>query len=121
MTTRREFLRNLSVGAATLATGVKIFGRSGNGGQGKDRKLGIALVGLGRYAGGQLAPALQTTKNCYLAGVVTGHPEKGEAWAAKYNLNKKNIYSYETMDRIADNPDIDIVYVVTPPGLHAEY
>jgi len=25
------------------------------------------------------------------------------------------------MDKIADNPDIDIVYVVTPPGLHPEY
>ena len=24
------------------------------------------------------------------------------------------------MDQMADNPDIDVVYVVTPNGLHAE-
>jgi glucose-fructose oxidoreductase len=40
------------------------------------RKLGIALVGLGSYSSGQLAPALQETKNCYLAGIVTGSPDK---------------------------------------------
>jgi len=117
-TTRRDFLRNISLGAAAFATGINIYGRTRKS---KDGKLGIALVGLGRYAGGQLAPALQLTKHCYLAGVVTGHPEKGDAWAAKYNLDKKNIYNYDNMDKIADNPDIDIVYVVTPPALHPEY
>ena len=116
--TRRDFLRNISLGAAALATGINVYGRTRKN---KDGKLGIALVGLGRYAGGQLAPALQLTKHCYLAGVVTGHPEKGDAWAAKYNLDKKNIYNYDNMDKIADNPDIDIVYVVTPPALHPEY
>jgi glucose-fructose oxidoreductase len=29
------------------------------------------------------------------------------------------VYGYDTMARLADNPDIDIVYVVTPNGLHA--
>jgi len=79
------------------------------------------LLGLGKYSSGQLGPALRETKLCYLAGVITGHPEKGEQWAATYNLNKKNIYSYDNMEQIAHNPDIDIVYVVTPPALHPEY
>ena len=43
-------------------------------------KLGIALVGLGSYAGGQLAPALLKTEHCYLAGIVTGTPSKAESW-----------------------------------------
>ena len=86
-----------------------------------NRKLGVALLGLGRYSSGQLGPALRETKLCYLAGVVTGHPEKGEKWANDFGLNHKNIYSYETFDRIADNKDIDIVYVVTPPALHPEF
>src|SRR5262249_22170390 len=29
--------------------------------------------------------------------------------------------SYENFDRIADNRDVDIVYVVTPPALHPEF
>ena len=36
-------------------------------------------------------------------------------------MDKKNIYNYDNFDRIADNPEIDIVYVVTPPALHPEF
>ncbi len=85
------------------------------------RKLGIALVGLGKYSEGELAPALEETKFCRLAGIVTGTPEKADKWKSKYNIPDKNVYSYETFDRIADNPDIDIVYVVLPNAMHAEY
>ena len=41
-----------------------------------NKKLGIALVGLGEYATGQLAPALQQTEHCYLSAIVTGSPAK---------------------------------------------
>src|SRR5881394_3182108 len=115
---RRDFLRDLSFTAAALAT-TKLRAQTPE--NKTNRKLGIALLGLGGYASGELGPALRQTKNCYLAGVVTGHPEKGEKWAAEYNLNKKNIYKYDNFDQIADNRDIDIVYVVTPPALHPEF
>ena len=85
------------------------------------RKLGIALVGLGQYAGGQLAPALQETEACYLAGIVTGSPDKARQWKQQYNIPDGNIYSYDNFDSIKDNPDIDIVYVVLPNAMHAEY
>jgi hypothetical protein len=84
-------------------------------------KLGVALCGLGNYARGQLAPALKLTQNCELRGVVTGSPEKGGAWAKEYGFPQKNIYHYDTMARLAENPDIDIVYVVTPNALHAQH
>ncbi len=84
-------------------------------------KLGIALVGLGNYATRQLAPALQATEHCYLAGIVTGTPTKAEEWSKRYNIPEKNIYNYENLDQIKDNPDIDIVYVVLPNFMHAEY
>ncbi len=85
------------------------------------KKMGMALVGLGRYSTGQLAPALQETENTYLAGIVTGTPAKAKAWREKYDLPARNVYNYETMDRMADNPDINIVYIVLPNGMHAEY
>lgn len=84
-------------------------------------KLGVALVGLGYYSTELLSPALQKTKNCYLAGIVTGSPQKAEAWQKKYNIPEKNIYSYETFDTIANNDDIDVVYIVLPPSMHREY
>jgi glucose-fructose oxidoreductase len=52
---------------------------------------------------------------------VTGSPEKGKKWADDYGFPESSIYGYETMNRIADNKDIDIIYIVTPPGLHAEH
>lgn len=85
------------------------------------KKLGVALVGLGSYSSGQLGPALKLTEHCRLAGVVTGSREKGAKWAKDFGFPVTSIYSYATMARLADNPDIDIVYVVTPNGLHAEH
>ena len=118
---RRDFLRRLSLATAALATAPNLQGLAEALAQNKGRKLGVALLGLGRYSLNQLGPALRETKLCYLAGVVTGHPDKGEKWAADYNLDKKNIYTYDNLERIADNKEIDIVYVVTPPALHPDF
>lgn len=87
----------------------------------KDNKLGIALVGLGKYSEGQLAPALKDTEHCYLSGLVSGSKEKAEKWAKQYNVPSENIYSYENFANIKDNADIDIVYIVLPNSMHAEY
>jgi glucose-fructose oxidoreductase len=114
---RREFLGQLSLGAAGLALAAR--GRAADAPPSK--KLGVALVGLGSYSKGQLGPALKVAKNCYLAGVVTGDRAKGQAWAREFGFSDKNIFSYDTMARLADASDIDIVYVVTPNGLHAKH
>ncbi|GLU45066.1 Gfo/Idh/MocA family protein [Allomuricauda sp. NBRC 101325] len=91
-------------------------------GANQDKKsLGIALVGLGSYSTYQLAPALQETQHCHLAGIVTGTPEKEKIWADKYSIPQKNIYNYQNFDEIANNPDIDAIYVVLPNSMHAEF
>lgn len=84
-------------------------------------RLGIALVGLGYYSEHRLAPALQETKHCYLAGIVTGSSAKAARWKTKYNLSDNNIYNYESFDRIVGNKDIDVVYIVLPNALHHDY
>jgi len=119
MTTRRDTLKTLG-----LATGLGLFSPLGllAGGEPiKKDKLGVALVGLGYYSTDLLAPALQLTKHCYLAGIVTGTPAKAEAWKAKYNIPEKNFYNYQNFDSIRDNPDIDVIYIVLPPSMHREY
>ncbi|WP_194774997.1 Gfo/Idh/MocA family protein [Pararhodonellum marinum] len=87
----------------------------------KKDKLGVALVGLGYYSKDLLAPALQQTENCFLAGIVTGTPSKADEWKIKYKIPEGNIYNYETFDKIADNPEIDVIYIVLPPSMHKEY
>lgn len=84
-------------------------------------KLGIALVGLGKYSEGQLAPALKETQHCYLAGIVTGSPEKAEKWKKDHNISDTNVYNYSNFDEIRDNKDIDIIYIVLPNAMHEEY
>ena len=68
-----------------------------------------------------MRPRCKRRSICRLAGIVTGTPAKAETWKAQYNIPDKNIYNYDNMEKMADNPDIDVVYVVTPNGLHAEH
>jgi len=115
---RRRFLGSLVIGSGVLL--LPRLGRSAEP-SAPAKKLGIALAGLGNYSTNQLAPALRQTSHCRLTGVITGDPAKGKKWARNYGFSEKNVFSYETMAQIADNPDIDVVYVVTPNGLHAEH
>lgn len=103
------------MGGTVLASG------RGFAAEASEKKLGVALVGLGSYSQGELGPALLKTKHAALTGIVTGSPEKIPIWQRKYSVPDANVYSYEDFDEIADNKDIDIVYVVLPPGLHEEY
>src|SRR5690554_5946467 len=77
----------------------------------RNRKLGVALVGLGAYSSGQLAPGLQSTEHCELRGIVTGSPEKIPEWQEQYGIRDANVYNYENMHQVANNDDIDIIYV----------
>jgi predicted dehydrogenase len=85
------------------------------------RKLGVALCGLGNLATNQVAPALLKTRNCRLAGIVTGTPSKAAEWQKKYGLPAGSVYTYDTMHEMAKNKDIDIVYVITPNALHMQH
>lgn len=116
---RRHFLYTSSLAAGALALGLPT--QSAARSKRPKDKLGIALVGLGYYSRDLLAPALQETEHAYLAGIVTGTPEKAKTWREQYKIPEKNIYNYDNFDRIADNPDIDVVYIVLPNSMHKEY
>lgn len=116
MMKRRTFLTTAMTGMAAAS-----FGRTGLIGQDRQKPLGVALVGLGYYSTDLLAPALALTQRCRLAGIVTGSPSKAKAWQELHKLDDKNIYSYDNFDAIANNDNIDVVYIVLPPSMHAAY
>jgi len=87
----------------------------------RNEKLGVALVGLGNYSTNQLAPGLQETAHCELRGIVTGSPEKIPVWQERYGIKDRNVYNYDNMYQLANNDEIDIVYIVLPNNMHAEY
>ncbi len=117
MPNRREFLRR----AALAAAGVPLLGcvSPSRATPGAKKRLGFALVGLGSLSTNQIAPALAKTAYCRLAAIVTGTPAKAAQWQARYGIPARNVYSYETMGRLAENADVDVVYMVTPNALHA--
>jgi predicted dehydrogenase len=117
---RRPFIKQLlqlSGGTLIAMNMPLLYGFESN----DKKKLGIALVGLGKYSEEQLAPALLETKYCELVAIVTGTKEKEQKWIAKYNLKKENVYNYDNFDTIVNNKDVDIVYVVLPNSMHAEF
>lgn len=121
---RRSFLVGTCAAAGMLALGCGSSPKSQGArpaGAGTQRQLGVALLGLGSYSESQLAKALRTTRHCALRGIVTGTPSKIEPWQKAHAIKDGNVYDYQTLPRIADNPDIDVVYVVVPTSLHAKY
>jgi predicted dehydrogenase len=102
--------------AASMAPWLKAYGQKTH-----EKRLGVALLGLGDYATNQLGPALKKTRNARLTGIITGSPEKVPRWQKEYEIKDSNIYNYQNFDRIADNKEIDIIYVVTPTALHPEF
>jgi predicted dehydrogenase len=85
------------------------------------KKSGVALIGLGEFAYDQLVTVFQQARYARLAAVVTDEPDKAEAWQREFGFPDSGRYDYDTFDRVADNPDVDLVYVVVPNALHRGY
>jgi len=114
---RRRFVQGTAAIAAASLVGTRVTRALA---QGSRKKIGFALCGLGGLSKNQIAPAFQRTKHCRLAGIVTDTAAKAQKWKAQYGIPDRSIYTYDTMAKMADNPDIDVVYIVTPNALHAE-
>lgn len=116
---RRGFLTRTSTGLAAVAA-ASVLPRSAQSSE-EPRRLGIVLAGLGNYATRELLPAVLESRHLKLVGVVTGSADKGRAWAREHGFPERNVWSYADMARMADAPEAELVYVVTPNSLHAEH
>ena len=85
------------------------------------RKLGWAIVGLGSLSINQILPAFAKCEKSRVVAFVSGHPDKANKLALRYGVDPKNIYNYQNYDSIRDNAEVDIIYIVLPNGMHAEY
>jgi predicted dehydrogenase len=114
MGSRRDFIQNLTISAIGLPL-MNLNTCKNNSDE--ERMLRVAIMGLGSY-GTRVAEAMRSCKRAKLVGVISGTPSKISDWKARYAIPDKNCYNYENFDRIKDNPDIDVVYVITPNALH---
>ena len=79
-----------------------------------------AICGLGNYAENWIAHAIEKSSYAELTSIITGSPHKVAHWQKKYSIKDSNVYNYQTLDLIKNNPNIDCVYIATPTGNHPE-
>ncbi|UMM09573.1 Gfo/Idh/MocA family oxidoreductase [Gluconobacter frateurii] len=83
-------------------------------------RVGFAVMGLGRLTLGEILPAFSS---CHLAkpvALISGRLQKARLTAQGYGIGEDALFTYDDIQRLADRPDIQAVYVVTPNALHAE-
>jgi len=123
---RRGFLGKMSRGLV-VASATGAFLKSAAGQQPvvvpepPGKKMGYAIVGLGMLSINEILPAFAKCEKSKPVAFVSGHPDKANKLAPRYGINPKSIYNYENYGTIKDNPEVDIIYIVLPNFMHAEY
>ena len=112
---RRQFTKTSAL--ALTATRLPSIARA----QTREKPIGFAAVGLGSISD-IFMRACATSPSAKITALVTGHPaEKGRKYAELYGIPKSSIYTYDQYDRLADNKDVDAVYIGLPNSMHCEY
>ncbi len=85
------------------------------------KRVGYAIVGIGHLTMEAIVPAFAKTKYSRIAALVTGDRAKGIELARSLGLPDSRVYDYAHYERLADQRDVDAVYIVLPNSMHAEY
>lgn len=86
-----------------------------------EERVGWAVMGLGDFACNQILPAFAACTHSKLVALVSGDRTKAERTARQYGVPDGNVYTYDTLDRIAENKAVDVIYIITPNALHSEH
>ena len=79
------------------------------------KKFRWGIIGLGSIAN-KFASGLQAVPDAELSAVASRSQEKADQFGDRYNASKR----YGSYLRLAEDPDIDAVYIATPHSLHEE-
>ena len=82
-------------------------------------RVGYAVVGLGAISQQAVLPAFAHTQKAKLVAVVSGDKEKARRLAEQFRA--QNYYSYDEYQKCLRHPEVEAVYIATPPGEHAKY
>ncbi|MFL1463551.1 Gfo/Idh/MocA family protein [Roseococcus sp. DSY-14] len=84
-----------------------------------ERRVGFAVVGLGKFALNQILPAFGACRKARLAAVVSGDAGKARRVAAQHGAPAT--YSYDSFEEVARNPEVQVVYVILPNIFHRPF
>ena len=74
------------------------------------------FIGCGKVVQTKSGPAFQTTENSEIYAVMRRDIEKAKESALTLGAKKW----YDNVDDLVNDPDVNAVYIATPPGLHLE-
>jgi predicted dehydrogenase len=83
------------------------------------QRVGWAVVGLGKFALGQIMPAFSDCRLSRPVALVSGSPDKARDVGARFGVQR--FYDYRNFDAIRDDPAIQVVYIILPNSMHEEY
>lgn len=75
------------------------------------------IIGCGDVTEKKSGPALQKASGSSLMAVMRRSADKAADYAARHGVPK----SYGDAQHLIDDPEVDAVYIATPPGSHMEY
>ncbi len=86
-----------------------------------DQRVGYAVVGLGHLALAEILPAFGQCKHAKVVALVSGDADKMSKVAKQYGIKPSSCYSYQTYDKLKDNPEVEVIYIVLPNAQHHEF
>ncbi len=84
----------------------------------KAKPVGFAVVGLGAIAQSSVLPAFRNTKRAKLVAVVSRDKKKAAQLGRKFGASSH--YSNDEYNACLANPEVDAIYLATPPGEHRD-
>ncbi len=82
-------------------------------------RVGYAVVGLGAISQQAVLPAFAHSQKARLVAVVSGDKQKAQRLAEQFQAT--NHYTYDEFGKCLKTPEVEAVYVATPPGEHEKY
>jgi predicted dehydrogenase len=79
------------------------------------KKINWGIIGLGKIAN-KFAADLQLSDNSMLYAVASRNPEKAAIFSEQHHSSK----FYASYEELADDPEIDVIYIATPHTFHFE-
>jgi predicted dehydrogenase len=83
------------------------------------KPVGYAVVGLGGIAQQAVLPAFDNSQAAKLVAVVSGDKDKAGRLADKFRAERH--YHYDEYSKCLGDPQVEAVYIATPPGEHDKY
>ena len=79
------------------------------------KKIGLAIIGTGMAAKPHASALNELKDDINVVGVFSRNKEKRENFSKNYNFN-----SFQDIDSIYNNPEVDMVDIITPPNQRLE-